>query len=1172
MSVAAPSLGTALGGFHLLEALRLDNRPVIDQFLAAVPQTERVPQIESPLHLAVLCAEPKTIDYIIRRPGVSVNMQDQKGNTPLHLALDSGRTDATALLLSRPELDDTIVNDDGQAPVECVSNIAIAQLLQNARVELRSRILELLVDYEKDQSKGDALLAIVQLPRVNAIDLLVTNPETGNDVLEAAVRHGNRDLMAAAIKRGADPYSKDATGKSADDVAPDASTRALLRQLSNAGSAEQTTHSPTFRGFLEKWTNMVGGFKLRWFVLSNGVLSYYQSPEDEGRHTRGSTYMRYATIRTEKDPTRFEIISRVGNGSNKMYLRANDAADSHRWVQILEASKRFHQSAPKTTTAAAAAAPQTLAPTDGQPQLAPAVGAIPARTVSPAPEKSTAMLQVPGGAPSPSARTSATFAATDTERGPDLFDDNASEVDASSVEDSALDPSDGLPHTREISIIANLLNTYFDLSLNALSALESQNGAAPTVAPGVPPIPVPQATGQLAAPIGQLTTQPSQGSSDALRELRKALDERYSLWQRYAKLIEEREDVLKRRLDHEIMARRLWEENITSLAHQQNELEQSLNSARTIISGQRQEISKAKGSSDMPPRSESVDDEFFECNNEDGADTSASGGAAAKGGILGAATGAAGAAAGMAGLSLGDKKEAPKDAAQLQQQQGQQPQQQQQDQQPQQQDQQPQQPQQQDQPQQQQPSGEPGKDSPGFPTDAPGFEPYAHLRDRMPIRNDERPHISLWSILKNNIGKDLSKISFPVSFNEPTSMLQRMAEDMEFSECLDAAARQKDPLRRIMYVAAFGMSNYSSTIGRIAKPFNPLLGETFEYARPDRRYRYISEQVSHHPPISACFSESPTWEYMGCVDAKSKFLGRTFEIRPTGIAHANIKVPKEWTGRTTETAVNDRELVKEHFSWNKVITSVSGFIVGQPTIDHYGQMNVVNHATGDKCILEFVPPSWRSSSNREVRGKVISAAGKEEWEIAGRWGTQLVGRRVGTGNGPLTPEAETGYTDVLAGCDAQDLLLLWRNSEKPKTPFSLTPFAITLNSYPEGLRPWLPPTDCRQRPDLRAFETGHFDDADRLKVELEEFQRSKRRRREAGELPPHKPHWFSQTVDEDSRATFWKPHMAEDNVGAPRMSYWIVRDQVGQKRVHGDEQADWPGVDHIFGDIGRDRQ
>lgn len=80
------------------------------------------------------------------------------------------------------------------------------------------------------------------------------------------------------------------------------------------------------------------------------------------------------------------------------------------------------------------------------------------------------------------------------------------------------------------------------------------------------------------------------------------------------------------------------------------------------------------------------------------------------------------------------------------------------------------------------------------------FVEYQQIRTRLPIDKDDRPPISLWSVLKHSIGKDLTKISFPVFFNEPTSMLQRMvggqhrrcqrysdhsfqAEDMEFSEC-----------------------------------------------------------------------------------------------------------------------------------------------------------------------------------------------------------------------------------------------------------------------------------------------------------------------------------------------------------------------------------------------------
>lgn len=112
---------------------------------------------------------------------------------------------------------------------------------------------------------------------------------------------------------------------------------------------------------------------------------------------------------------------------------------------------------------------------------------------------------------------------------------------------------------------------------------------------------------------------------------------------------------------------------------------------------------------------------------------------------------------------------------------------------------------------------------------------------------------------------------------------------LSFVPLVDVAARESDAQRRIAFVAAFAMSNYSSTIGRIAKPFNPMLvsfsssfvftitkqlpqGETFEYMRFDKEYRYVSEQVSHHPPISACWAESPYWNYYGEVSLGLCFL------------------------------------------------------------------------------------------------------------------------------------------------------------------------------------------------------------------------------------------------------------------------------------------------------------
>lgn len=73
------------------------------------------------------------------------------------------------------------------------------------------------------------------------------------------------------------------------------------------------------------------------------------------------------------------------------------------------------------------------------------------------------------------------------------------------------------------------------------------------------------------------------------------------------------------------------------------------------------------------------------------------------------------------------------------------------------------------------------------------------------------------------------------------------------------------------------------------------------------------------------------------VDAKSKFLGKSFEIRPTGVAHVKLRIPEAWAPDAPP-AVRTPGLVTEHYSWTKVTTSVSNFLFGNPIIDHYGDM------------------------------------------------------------------------------------------------------------------------------------------------------------------------------------------------------------------------------------------
>ena len=91
--------------------------------------------------------------------------------------------------------------------------------------------------------------------------------------------------------------------------------------------------------------------------------------------------------------------------------------------------------------------------------------------------------------------------------------------------------------------------------------------------------------------------------------------------------------------------------------------------------------------------------------------------------------------------------------------------------------------------------------------------------------------------------KDLSKIPMPVNFNEPLSMLQRITEDFEYYKILDNAAAASTVEEQVGLVAAFSVSSYASTLIRTTKPFNPLLGETYELDRVEEMgLRLIVEQ------------------------------------------------------------------------------------------------------------------------------------------------------------------------------------------------------------------------------------------------------------------------------------------------------------------------------------------
>lgn len=65
--------------------------------------------------------------------------------------------------------------------------------------------------------------------------------------------------------------------------------------------------------------------------------------------------------------------------------------------------------------------------------------------------------------------------------------------------------------------------------------------------------------------------------------------------------------------------------------------------------------------------------------------------------------------------------------------------------------------------------------------------PHVKRRKKLPDPIEKEKGVSLWSMIKDNIGKDLTKVCLPVYFNEPISSLQKCFEDLEYSYLLDRA-------------------------------------------------------------------------------------------------------------------------------------------------------------------------------------------------------------------------------------------------------------------------------------------------------------------------------------------------------------------------------------------------
>ena len=347
-------------------------------------------------------------------------------------------------------------------------------------------------------------------------------------------------------------------------------------------------------------------------------------------------------------------------------------------------------------------------------------------------------------------------------------------------------------------------------------------------------------------------------------------------------------------------------------------------------------------------------------------------------------------------------------------------------------------------------------------------------------RNLSDEHKKVWTELQGMVGMDVtSMLSVPVWVMEPTSVLQKMAEIMENSHLLDSAANCEDPMERMAWIAAFCTAVYGSS-ERTWKPFNPILGETLQIDLPGGG-RYLSEQVSHHPPIGVGHGETDLWEYDITSTPKTKFLGNSLEVYPLGRTRIRLKT----TG--------------EVFSLLPPNSKAYNLIVGSMWVDTFGEFKLNNVTTGAHLELEYKQCGWFGAGRYEVDGFAMDADGTKKLRVYGKWNEFMSFEPVDAG-GEVLPDSEA--TDM------------WTCAEKPEGDgYGFTKYVHDVLNRWEG--PGLLRSDSRLRPDRAALEAGDSARAQECKHLLEEKQRAEKTKRVAEEKP-FALRWFEEDTGHEA--------------------------------------------------------
>ncbi|KAF4550896.1 Kes1-like protein [Elsinoe fawcettii] len=238
-----------------------------------------------------------------------------------------------------------------------------------------------------------------------------------------------------------------------------------------------------------------------------------------------------------------------------------------------------------------------------------------------------------------------------------------------------------------------------------------------------------------------------------------------------------------------------------------------------------------------------------------------------------------------------------------------------------------------------------------------------------------------WSSFLKSIASfngDLSSMTAPAFILSTTSLTEFSAYWAEMPTLLVAPAAEKDPQKRAMLVLKWFLSTlkqqYSSRnekLGSEKKPLNPFLGELFLGKWEDEagETQLISEQVSHHPPVTAysIWNKKHGVRLEGYNAQKASF-GRTINVKQVG--HAKLTI----------------DAYNETYLFTLPALHIEGLISGSPFVELEKSTYMVS-STGLTAKIDYSGRGWLSGK-KNTFSATLYPSGKEKetiYNIEGHW-------------------------------------------------------------------------------------------------------------------------------------------------------------------------------------------